>query len=208
MNCGHKWNIFFVRSQCQLETWCRYDNKTEIIVLGDVRGFEHLCNLFGRARSSSKGIHIDSEDDNSMAALILPAAIHPRRAALRIVERPITRGGFSGMELVFYGNASGYQRIRDAIAKAIVRRRLTNDEHVHIDDEVDSYMVKRSVALNIRAPFTKWSSATAGSWYRLVKKRNSESIPNGLDAKAVSMGRYLPLVPKAKIGRASCRERV
>lgn len=155
--------LYFVRSKTTSEWECYWGDKTDVWVFGDVPGYEYLQAEVLRARTARKTCDLTAKPSrsNSTRAVIVPAARSPATLPrVKIIERIVFRAEQPEMELIFYGNRRGYERLArliDGLVRRAVKRNFCDPyDHDHINDWNDHWVVKGSVALNVRGPFRDW----------------------------------------------------
>jgi hypothetical protein len=111
-----------------------------------------------------------------MRAIVLPALRKPAASRLRLVERIVFRTDRPQMELVICGNVAGYRRLIATIA-SLLRKWPDPMEHVHVEDGQDAWVVKRSVALNIRGALRRWSRAGMSDYAEFVSRPTRHTLP-------------------------------
>lgn len=175
--------LHLIRSKTVCEMPSCYEEKTEVLVFGDVAGYQALQEALRAAmstgqitRPSSLGI-----DRNSMRVCILPASATARRhPQLKLIERIVFVERSPEMELVIYGNAAGYSWLIDAIEQAATTYLGDPSEHIHLDDFNDPRMVRRSVAMNIRGALRSWSRDELEHYAALVFDRQPTYLPSNI----------------------------
>ena len=175
--------LHLIRNEMAYEAPEFYEAKTDVWVFGDVAGYRYLVRRLEAASNSRKNIHLIhcSKPGNGMRVVLLPAATKPRSARLRLVERIVFLTDTPEMELVIRANRAGYQRLA-AIVEDIAKCGIDNPmDHRHVDDMEDRWVVKRSVALNIRGPVRKWSKKALGDCGHFVFDRLPTFIPRGIE---------------------------
>jgi len=152
-------HLVFIRS---ITSWDPYqDQRTNVLVYGDVAGYEYFhSELLRTSRRSRRLVELSEipRRSKSMRVVLVPAEPPvPSRPKMKIAEWLVYRTRRPEMELIFYANPAGFRRLA-----AIVRRLLNESiddpwDHEHVDDWYDRWIVKRSVSLNIRGPVRRWT---------------------------------------------------
>jgi hypothetical protein len=96
---------------------------------------------------------------------------------LKLIERVVygTRG--LNMELVVCGNKVGFTYLAEQVAHVTREYAGNPSEHTHLDDANDPHLVPRSVSLNIRGPFLRWTLESFGEYAELILKKNEYFLP-------------------------------
>jgi hypothetical protein len=172
--------LIFIRNSCTYDCWDYYDKKTEVWVFGDLDGYNLFRQDILLAVTKTTNTHIPFLDRNpiSMRGIILPAQVKYRQfARIKLIERFVTYDGNPSMELVIAGNEKGYHYLAEKLAFLINSENGNVEEYIKFDDLTDPAVVKRSVALNVRAPLKKWSVKKLGEYAVLLKKKSEYFIP-------------------------------
>jgi hypothetical protein len=176
-------NLHFIRSITVMEDDDYYESKTDVCVFGDLGGYAYLCDVLREARDGGGAIKLSEipRRSNSMHVVILPAATHPLRAPrLKLIERIVFARRAPVMELIVYGNRAGYNKLGALVAELADSRAGVPLDHFHVDDWTDDWVVKRSVALNIRGPLKTWSRHALGSYATAIYERSRHYIPDDI----------------------------
>src|SRR5438445_8955686 len=154
-------NLAFIRSVLSFDCWDYYESKTDVWVFGDVEGYALLEQKIRLAVHSKENIHLNltREHPVSMEVVIVPATRTIKtKARVKFVERFVRYAGRPNMELVIFGNKAGLMYVAGRVKHVVREYKGNPSEHIHLDDVNDPQVVPRSVSLNLRAPFQKWSS--------------------------------------------------
>ena len=172
--------LYLIRSIATVEAVDCYESKTGVYVFGDVAGYRYFADCLCRAGRSKQCVDISEipKGSTSMRAVITPAANRPRvLPRLKLLERIVFRTAHPEMELIIHGNKSAYQWFAALLRKMV---RTTKDDlwdHIHLDDCVNGWIVKRSVSLNIRSPLRKWTNNALGPFAETVRTRGEHYLP-------------------------------
>ena len=160
----------------------RYEQTTEAVVLGDVGGYEAFCGLLESAEDTGSLLAVPAGLllPNSMRVAILGAFETAQEPAIRIIERPVVVDGEGNMEMVILGNKWGYQRLREVFRSLAEQSDGTVDDHVHLEEGENSFLIPRSVALNIHRPLRIWETYRLGGWECLVNERSENYFPSDI----------------------------
>lgn len=177
-------NLAFIRSATCFESWDYYERKTDVWIFGDVEGYDWLRQKFLDAMGATENCRLSilQKHLTSMKSVILPAeSTGDQSPRFKVIERLIPDPATPNLELVFFGNASGYQYLADKLATLVKKHSGNPSEHVHLDDLVDPNMVPRSVSLNLRGPVHKWEREKFGEYAGLVYSISPDLLPSELD---------------------------
>lgn len=175
---GH---LYFIRSITTVVSECLYEAKTDVYMFGDIAGFSYFLDCLDNAKRG-KTVNIRAPArSNGMPALVLSTnTASAARARVRFFERIIFRRSRPEMEFVVFGNRAGYQRLADAIRRVMGHTTEPLDAHVHLDDDLDSWIARRSIALNVRAPLQNWNRKALGSYSTAIFGKNNHRLPSGI----------------------------
>ena len=188
--------IYFIRELCAVHADMYYEQRTGVCIAGDVAGYNEFCECLETCAASGKVLHIAHipQRSNSMLAVVIPSTHGPFDSPrIKVVERVVFCRATPRMQLMFVGNPPGLRRL------SCVVRDISNDSadsifaHVDLDDLVDSWIVPRSVAVNIRAPLRKWSKAGLHELAPTIYSRTDYFFPNDVDYLSASS--HLPPDP-------------
>lgn len=146
-----------------------YEQKTDIQIYADVEGYKYLVDSLRKAQTANKNTRLLNLNFNSntMRAMIVQAASSPaKRPRLKFLERRIYINGKPEMELIILGNKPGYDFLISIIQDRASYKKEDLTSHVHLDDDYDKEVVKRSVALMICNPLIKWDENKLFPSYR------------------------------------------
>lgn len=152
-------NIKFIRSSVTLDTEWEFEEKTDVLVFGDVEGYRYFQAKVREATNSKNNVHLDivKQCGNSMQCVILKALDKPsKRPRIKFLERKIFKNDSPEMELIIVGNRDGLQAFSDDFDTIIEDSSSDLGGHHHYDDNFANWIVKRSVALNVREPLAVW----------------------------------------------------
>lgn len=181
-NEGTKDHLHFVRSRTAIQSESRYDSKTDVYMFGDTAGFSRfLDGLRSAERGEAVRLSPTGNRSTGMHALIMSAntarGVSPR---IRFFERVIFVRKRARMEFVIYGNGSAYRRLADDIQKLLDRGGSPLLDHLHLDDESDRWILRRSIAVNIRMPLGAWSRSALGSYATAIYSENRFQLPDDI----------------------------
>ena len=96
------------------------------------------------------------------------------------------------MELVISGNRAGYKLFASEIEDFVKNAENDTSDHIHFDDlsRWQRWIVKRSVALNMRGPLKKWDVKQLhenGHDY-FLKRKLPDTIPTDMHYRFMSRG--------------------
>lgn len=191
-------NLVFIRSTTIFDCWDYFDKKTDVLVFGDYDGYKSLRTNVLHAIKSTKNIHLSllEKFPYSMRCVILPPLKkNGAKPGLRFIERYFP-GGTPTMELVVFGNTAGYRHLANQISRLLKKDFGGPSEHFHLDDVIDSVVVPRSGALNLRGPVSKWSSKSLKEYADLVFKKNEDFLPAELHYKLKEADEYQEITPE------------
>jgi hypothetical protein len=177
-------NLFFIRSTTGRHSWEYYELKTEVLMFGDIKGYKYFVDCLNAARFSLSNVYLDEIDttSNSMRVVVLPSIeVAAGEARLRIIERPVFVNESANMELVICGNSSGYKHLAALVNQIASDTDEDLDNHLHLDDDTDACLIRRSVSLNIRSPLIEWSKKKLEHWVDTVLERRSDYLPEDIN---------------------------
>jgi hypothetical protein len=192
-------SLFFIRTAGVFCCWDYYESKTDVLIFGDVAGYRSFSQTILKAKTSKSNLHLSLLDGHpqSMRGVILPAkADKSSRPRLKLIERFVHFKGRPNMELIIFGNQRGYDYLSEMITRLAHSKDSDPSEHVHLDDLVDSVLVRRSVSLNIRAPLGHWNRRGLGEYSGLVYGKNLDRLPPGLEYMTKTKERYEAVTEK------------
>jgi hypothetical protein len=148
-------------------------------VCGDIEGYEYIIDVLEKAKSATRNTHVKIDlNSKSMIVVVLPAAKRmPRRARIRLIERCVCWKGRKKMELVIFGTKEGYTKLAGVFREQVKSGIDEPGSHTHVNDEDDSWVIKRSVSLNVRGPLRKWRSDSLDKYSSTFKKWHRCDLP-------------------------------
>lgn len=176
-------NLLFIRSISSISMWEYYELNTQAVVYGDVDGYSYFIDSLKMLRKNKKDIfldEIDSKSNSMRVALVMARGIPSEPAQLRIIERPVLVHGKPNMELVFCGNSSGYKHLIKFFCKLAPSAKDTFSDHVHLEESMQPWIVKRSVSLNVRTPLSKWSEEKLMHYAKAIREQQATYLPENL----------------------------
>ncbi|HVA45465.1 MAG TPA: hypothetical protein VNH11_03690 [Pirellulales bacterium] len=186
------YHLYFIRSRSAVDDENYYDSKTDVYVFGDKRGFDYFvaCITAARGRQNPLPLVDAAPLRNGMRAVVLaPTRRGGTRPRIKFAERVIFRRRKPAMELIIIGNRQGYARLA-AVVSSLASKGPPLMEHVHLDDMFDSWVVKRSVSLNIRAPLENWSRRHLAEYDHAIYGMNSYVLPPSEDINYLEPSPY------------------
>ena len=173
-------NLTFIRSQSCMDCWDYYEIKTDVLVFGDVEGYEYFRQQLSRAQAAKENVHLTwlEQHPTSMRSVILPACDDgAAEARLKFIERFVSGNSGPNMELVIFGNKTGFRYLAYKLEKMEKEFVGQPSEHIHLDDITDPHVVPRSVSLNLRGPLRKWERDNFDEYSDLILKRGEHFTP-------------------------------
>jgi hypothetical protein len=173
-------NLVFIRQQSCVDCWDYFESKTDVLVFGDVEGYAYFRKQLSRARTTGINVHLTllAQHPTSMRCVILPARDDgSAEARLKFIERFVSGKSGPNMELVIYGNQTGFQYLSDKLEKLEKEFAGQPSEHVHLDDLTDAHIVPRSVSLNLRGPLRKWERDNFNEYSDLILIKSEYFLP-------------------------------
>jgi hypothetical protein len=173
-----------IRLTASIDTMWQWETRTDVWIIGDVDGYRLFQARLIEAIDAQTNIHLDFIESckTSMQCVILPAAVRPKtRPKLKLIERKAFKHDEPEMELIIYGNQAGYKILAAEFDVAILHMVDLPDHHIHIEDWWTSWVVKRSVSMNIRGPFSEWHPDRLQGHKHLVYERQDTYLPDNCD---------------------------
>jgi hypothetical protein len=173
-------NLAFIRNMVCFDCWDYFECKTDVWLFGDVEGYTFFERQIRLAVFSEKNIHLSLTEKHptSMRAVLVHASKNDQAPArLKFIERVVCDTRDLNMELVICGNNLGLTYLAEQVAR-ITREYAGNpSEHTHLDDADNPHVAARSVSLNIRGPFDRWTRESFGEYTELILKKNEHFLP-------------------------------
>ena len=177
-------NLHVIRCASAVSTHDRYEEITEVRILGDTEGYQYLASAVRDARKTSLPIRITVECPNSMRCLVLPPISSELAPLLKWIERVVGDRGRAEMELVIAGSHAGYVWL-EGVFMRFASEALGTDHHEHFDDSCSEgdgcEIVPRSVQLTLHGAEKSWSIAALGCYGHLVTERKSSFLPDDVE---------------------------
>lgn len=163
--------IKFIRLYMALDTEWEYEEKTDVWVFGDVKGYRYFQSKIHEAVNSTSNTHLEiiEKCGNSMQCVILPALDKPaKRPRIKFLERKIFKHDMPEMELIILGNSAGLEKLISEFDNIIEKGVDDLKDHYHFDDNDDKWIAKRSIALNVRGPLSAWDASNFQGYDSLI----------------------------------------
>ncbi|HVX11599.1 MAG TPA: hypothetical protein VHC22_10495 [Pirellulales bacterium] len=201
-------HLYFVRSRTAIADDNYYESKTDVWMFGDKQGFDYFLTCLSLAKTANRAVQLTGSHPNEIGVLppissprrsgfralraaftlptSMPAVVLPPRTGLgskprlKLCERLVYKRRKPAMELIIYGNRAAYTRLATIVRSLSQGPGVPLRDHRHLDDVFDTWVVKRSVALNIRAPLSRWSRANLGEYRSALYAANPHRLPNDL----------------------------
>ena len=161
-----------------------YDFKTDVWVFGDVEGYRLLSRCLRRACKSRRVANVHdfvSGTAVSMLCAITPVDRDVKDARLKIAERLVFIRRRPRMEVIIHGSEAAYQKLADIIDEVCRDYTDIPQEHIHMDDWTDDWVIPRSISLNIRGPLSRWSKKGLQEYADFVYQPSEFTLPEEYD---------------------------
>jgi hypothetical protein len=176
-----------------MDCWDYYESKTDVLVFGDVEGYTLFRQQLQRAKTAKENVHLTllEQHPTSMRSVILPARDDgAAEARLKFIERFVSGKSGPNMELVIFGNQTGFQYLADKLEKLEKGFVGQPSEHIHLDDLTDAHVVPRSVSLNLRGPLRKWERDNFDEYGDLILKKGEHFLPAAISYRVSKQEEY------------------
>jgi hypothetical protein len=200
--------IFLIRTTMAIEQESYYSAKTDVWLLGDVQGYKAFIKLLRLAISTKhnqRNLHLWSlarNECNMLLSILPPMPIKNKSPKIKFWERFVYYKSKPWMELVIAGNLSGLERFASEVESLL--RKTTGDpsDHMHFDSEYcgQSWIMPRSIALNLRDPLKKWDlkKLQENGYDYFFTKKSPETIPADLHYRLRQKGQKYHEIPMEK----------
>jgi hypothetical protein len=175
-------HLYFIRCGNHYFEGDFLDGGSTVIVLGDIAGYKYFIASLKKAETSKANVSLDEirRGPPRMPVVILPCSPLPRHAPrVRFVQRLIYPSGKPEIELVIFGNRPGYRLVAETFQYAIDHNAENWDAHEHLDEDLCAFVEKRSVKLNIRGPFRRWTKKNTHA--NLASVKSPAFLPAEID---------------------------
>ncbi len=176
-------HIYFIRSYTGYFDCDYYEQKTDVWVFGDIDGYRYLINNLKKAKDSQKNIRLLelNFNSNTMNVVILQSAYNStKQPRVKFAERVIFDNDKPEMELIIFGNKKGYDFLIKTFNDFIRDSRENLEDHLHLDDQYNKELVKRSISLIIRDPLIKWNKSKLNIYKDFIFDKGKKYMPYDL----------------------------
>jgi hypothetical protein len=174
-------NLALLRSRTTLIADDYYEEKTEVWILGDKKGYTEFSSILKALPIGGQSLAVSYRKRFGMMLILIPAVATSCKAQkLRIIERIVFKSRKPQMELIICGNTKGFRQLAEIIDTLIINSLDKPEDHIHIDDWFDQWVVKRSIALNIRGPVTKWTQDALGEYDSMITSGGNHPLPENI----------------------------
>jgi hypothetical protein len=177
-------HIYFIRSYTNYYNCDYYEQKTDIWIFGDIEGYKYLVDNLKNAKGSEKNIRLQELDfrSNTMNVVILkPGYNSIKQPRLKFAERIIFVNNKPEVELIIFGNKNGYDFLINTFNDFINDSRENLEDHLHLDDQDNKEIVKRSISLNIRDALKKWDKKKLKLYRDFIYENKKKYLPYDLN---------------------------
>ncbi|MBE0573172.1 MAG: hypothetical protein IH618_16635 [Ignavibacteriaceae bacterium] len=113
--------------------------------------------------------------------ILKPAYNSIKQPRLKFAERIIFINDKPEMELIIFGNKNGYDFLINTFNDFISEAREILEDHLHLDDQTNKEIVKRSISPNIRGAFKKWDEKKLKSYRYFIYDNKKKYLPYDLN---------------------------
>ncbi len=151
-------NLYFIRDEFLSDPYIAIDDRTEVLLFGDLAGFQYLQDCLLKAQTSTRCVHLTHLDMRTftMSCTILPAQRSVKRARLKFLERLIFVGRQPRIEFLIYGTLAGYRSLSRTLQATIRRTDEDVEKHFHLDNRFDRSIASGSINLQVCQPLRVW----------------------------------------------------
>lgn len=177
-------HIYFIRSYTGYYNCDYYEQKTDVWIFSDIKGYNYLVDKLKKARNSKKNIRLlelDFKSNTMNVVLLKPVYNSIKQPRIKFAERIIYIRNKPEMELIIIGNKPGYDYLIDIFNDFINDSREDLNAHLHLDDQYNKELVKRSISLNIRDALKVWNKNKLDIYQDDIFNKKKKYLPYDLE---------------------------